>query len=116
MRTSAEVYSIASLLVCLLQPADSANFRINSPARVRDPDGYICGSPGSNVAAAEITDEAALGLIWKILCSCRSGPEVPVRLFPDGDLIEAAAGPRGLPIGNLTSQLWANYFLDDLQS
>jgi len=64
--------------------------------------------------SSEISDEAVLGLIWKILGSYRSGPEVPVRLFPDDDLVEAAARPRGLPIGNLTSQLWANYFLDDL--
>jgi RNA-directed DNA polymerase len=33
--------------------------------------------------SGEVTDEAVLGLIWKILCSYRSGPEVPVRLFPD---------------------------------
>ena len=37
-----------------------------------------------------------------------------MRLFPGDDLVEATARPRGLPIGNLTSQLWANFFLDDL--
>jgi len=31
--------------------------------------------------------------------------------FPGDDLF-AALRPRGLPIGNLTSQLWANFYLD----
>jgi RNA-directed DNA polymerase len=62
----------------------------------------------------ELTDWRVLDLISKILRSYRSGPEIQVRLFPGDDLVEAAARPRGLPIGNLTSQLWANFFLDDL--
>jgi len=33
--------------------------------------------------------------------------------FPGDDLL-AAARPRGLPIGNLTSQNWANVYLNDL--
>jgi len=33
--------------------------------------------------------------------------------FPGDDLL-AAARPRGLPIGNLTSQNWGNVYLDDL--
>lgn len=33
--------------------------------------------------------------------------------FPGDDLL-AACRPRGLPIGNLTSQLWANVYLHDL--
>ncbi len=33
--------------------------------------------------------------------------------FPGDDLL-AATRPRGLPIGNLTSQNWANVYLDDL--
>ena len=33
--------------------------------------------------------------------------------FPGDDLL-AAARPRGLPIGNLTSQFWANVYLDPL--
>ncbi|MBE7474123.1 MAG: RNA-dependent DNA polymerase [Anaerolineae bacterium] len=32
--------------------------------------------------------------------------------FPDDDLL-AATRPRGLPIGNLTSQFWANCYLND---
>jgi len=34
--------------------------------------------------------------------------------FPGDDWLEAARRPRGLPIGNLTSQLWGNFYLDDL--
>lgn len=38
---------------------------------------------------------------------------VPPTYFPGDDLF-AAARPRGLPIGNLTSQFWANVYLDPL--
>ena len=36
-----------------------------------------------------------------------------MRYFPGDDLL-AAARPRGLPIGNLTSQFWANVYLNTL--
>jgi RNA-directed DNA polymerase len=36
-----------------------------------------------------------------------------MRWFPGDDLF-AALRPRGLPLGNLTSQFWANVYLDDL--
>ena len=36
-----------------------------------------------------------------------------MRCFPGDDLL-AAVRPRGLPIGNLTSQFWANVYLNDL--
>jgi Reverse transcriptase (RNA-dependent DNA polymerase) len=62
----------------------------------------------------ELTDWRVLDLIAKILRSYRSGPKIQVRLFPGDDLVEATARARGLPIGNFTSQLWANFFLDDL--
>jgi RNA-directed DNA polymerase len=35
-------------------------------------------------------------------------------LFPGDDLFSAAARPRGLPIGNQTSQFWANCYLNPL--
>jgi hypothetical protein len=35
-------------------------------------------------------------------------------LFPGDDWVAALARPRGLPIGNLTSQLWGNFYLDGL--
>jgi hypothetical protein len=53
-------------------------------------------------------------LIGAILASFRTGPEVAAPLFPGDDLAAVAARPRGLPIGNLTSQLWGNYYLDAL--
>ena len=55
----------------------------------------------------------ALALVDLILASFRTGPELPAFLFPGDDLL-AAARPRGLPIGNLTSQLWGNFYLDGL--
>jgi hypothetical protein len=55
-----------------------------------------------------------LALIDKLLASYRTGPEVPAPLFAGDDWIAAAARPRGLPIGNLTSQLWGNFYLDSL--
>lgn len=35
-------------------------------------------------------------------------------IFPDDDWLEASPRPRGLPIGNLTCQLWGNFYLDAL--
>jgi RNA-directed DNA polymerase len=39
--------------------------------------------------------------------------EYALHLFPGDDLF-AACRPRGLPLGNLTSQFWANVYLDPL--
>lgn len=39
--------------------------------------------------------------------------EYQMRYFPGDDLF-AVSRPRGLPIGNLTSQFWANVYLNDL--
>ena len=39
--------------------------------------------------------------------------EYNMRWFPGDDLF-AAARPRGLPIGNLTSQFWANVYMNEL--
>lgn len=38
--------------------------------------------------------------------------EVPPIVFPGDDLFTLAARRRGLPIGNLTSQIWGNLYLD----
>lgn len=57
---------------------------------------------------------AVMGLIRVVLASYRSGPETPVVLFPEEDWLAAASRPHGLPIGNLTSQLWGNFYLDGL--
>ena len=60
-------------------------------------------------------DPRVLDLCQRIL---RSGQDVLVAeyqmtYFPGDDLF-AAHRPRGLPIGNLTSQFWANVYLNDL--
>lgn len=55
---------------------------------------------------------ATMDLCRRIVSSHReSGP--PTAYF-DGDDLLAAMRPRGLPIGNLTSQLLANFYLDDM--
>ncbi len=63
------------------------------------------------ILVQKIQDEKIIGLIKSILAS---GDCVRVRskvsYFPGDDLL-AACRPRGLPIGNLTSQLWSNCYL-----
>ncbi len=54
-----------------------------------------------------------MGLIEKILASYRTGPEVPCEWFP-GDDLWSVLRPRGVPIGNLTSQWWGNFYLNGL--
>ena len=65
----------------------------------------------------------ALALVDQVLGSYQTGVEgaadgAPGTLlpawFPGSDWTEAAQRPRGLPIGNLTSQLWGNFYLDPL--
>jgi hypothetical protein len=63
--------------------------------------------------ARKIPDTDILWLIDRILASGQgvlSEAYTPV-VFPGDDLF-AALRPRGLPIGNLTSQLWANVYLN----
>jgi len=62
-----------------------------------------------------ITDARVLELCVKII---RSGEgvltdEYDMVFFPNDDLL-AKLRPRGLPIGNLTSQFWANIYLNGL--
>lgn len=52
-------------------------------------------------------------LVEVILGSFRTDDSASAAWFPGDDLL-AAARPRGLPIGNLTSQLWGNYYFDAL--
>lgn len=65
--------------------------------------------------ARHIADEDVLWLIDLILASGRGvlDSEYQMVYFPGDDLF-AANRPRGLPIGNLTSQHWANVYLDAL--
>lgn len=67
------------------------------------------------ILAQTIACDATLDLCAKII---DSGVGVlsevyDMRYFPNDDLL-AAARPRGLPIGNLTSQFWANVYLNEL--
>jgi len=56
--------------------------------------------------------ERVMGLINRIVAGYKS-EKVPTFL-PGDDWVDAAQRPRGLPIGNLTSQLWGNFYLDAL--
>jgi len=62
-----------------------------------------------------IGDEKVMDLCRKIMESGRGvlDNEYEMVYFPGDDLL-AAARPRGLPIGNLTSQFWANVYLNGL--
>lgn len=65
--------------------------------------------------AREIRCPGVLRLIGHVLAShATDGGEIPPSLFPGDDLVEAASRPRGVPIGNLTSQIWGNFYLDGL--
>jgi hypothetical protein len=67
------------------------------------------------VLARHIADPDVLWLIDRILDSGRGVLDGECdRVWFPGDDLWAASRPRGLPIGNLTSQLWANVYLHDL--
>jgi retron-type reverse transcriptase len=65
--------------------------------------------------AAVIGDTQVLRLCGKIIDSGKGilDSEYRPRFFPGDDLF-ASLRPRGLPIGNLTSQFWANVYLNPL--
>ena len=65
------------------------------------------------VLARAVTDADVLALIRAILASGDGllSEQYAMVWFPEDDLL-AATRPRGLPIGNLTSQFWANCYLD----
>ncbi len=67
--------------------------------------------------AHPLADPAVMGLIDKILASGQGvlASEYTMHYFPNDELF-AANRPRGLPIGNLTSQLWANVYLNALDT
>jgi retron-type reverse transcriptase len=66
-----------------------------------------------SILARKITDPDVLWLIDQILASGEGvlEEEYRMRWFPGDDLF-AINRPRGLPIGNLTSQFWANCVLN----
>lgn len=67
------------------------------------------------ILARKVTDDRVLWLIDLILAGGAGvlRDEYDMVYFPGDDLF-AALRPRGLPIGNLTSQFWANAYLDPL--
>jgi retron-type reverse transcriptase len=63
--------------------------------------------------AAWLPDDSVLWLIERILASGRGvlSEQYEMTYFPGDDLLSVHR-PRGLPIGNLTSQWWANCYLN----
>jgi len=53
-------------------------------------------------------------LVARLIASFHTEGVVGTALFAGDDLLSAAQRPRGVPIGNLTSQLWGNFYLDGL--
>ncbi len=66
-----------------------------------------------NQLARVIADPATLKLAGLIVDS-GVGIHAPEPVYFEGDDLWAANRPRGLPIGNLTSQFWANVYLNPL--
>ncbi len=69
----------------------------------------------SSLLLRRITDPQTAWLIEQIIENGAGvqAAETPHILFPGDDLL-ALTRPRGLPIGNLTSQFWANVYLHEL--
>ncbi len=67
------------------------------------------------VLVRKLADDAAIQLIDAVLAGGAGVLEdrYDMVYFPGDDLF-AALRPRGLPIGNLTSQFWANVYLNEL--
>lgn len=67
------------------------------------------------ILARKIADPDVMRLIDSILAGGAHihTAQYVMQWFPGDDLF-AAARPRGLPIGNLTSQFWANVYLNEL--
>lgn len=65
------------------------------------------------ILAKMLPDESVMWLVDKILASGRGvlSEEYEMVYFPEDDLFSQNR-PRGLPIGNLTSQWWANCYLN----
>ncbi len=67
------------------------------------------------ILARKLACEDTLGLCDAILASGAGVLEREyTQVYFPGDDLFAAARPRGLPIGNLTSQFWANCYLNEL--
>lgn len=60
-----------------------------------------------------IKDRPVLDLFARIIDTAPAG-QAPIRWYPGDDLLTPLERSRGIPIGNLTSQIMANLYLDDL--
>jgi retron-type reverse transcriptase len=60
-----------------------------------------------------IKDARLLGLLDRLIDTAPPG-NPPVSYFPGDDLLTPLERPTGIPIGNLTSQFFANLYLDEL--
>lgn len=65
------------------------------------------------VLDARIRDERLRRVVRAILATGETDTPLPALWLPGDDLLSACR-PRGLPIGNLTSQFWSNVYLDRL--
>ncbi|MFM7039158.1 MAG: reverse transcriptase domain-containing protein, partial [Planctomycetaceae bacterium] len=63
--------------------------------------------------SATFKDPRILGLV-DLIIRRHDAPQSPPRWFPGDDLLTPGERPRGLPIGNQTSQLFGNVMLDPL--
>lgn len=68
--------------------------------------------------ARRIADPQTMALIEHLLASGAGvlDSEYTPQWFPGDDLLTPLERPRGLPIGNLTSQFWANVYLHELDT
>lgn len=68
-----------------------------------------------SILSRTVGDERVMNLAGKIIASGAGvqSREYDMVYFPNDDLL-AIERPRGLPIGNLTSQHWANVYLNEL--
>jgi len=68
-----------------------------------------------SILSNTLRDEKAMALAEKIIASGKGvlTEEYDMTWFAGDDLFSASR-PRGLPIGNLTSQFWANVYLNEL--
>ena len=62
--------------------------------------------------AQRIKDRPVLNLLGRIIDNSPD-THAPVHFFPGDDLVSVSERRRGLPIGNLTSQFFANLYLDE---
>lgn len=70
------------------------------------------------ILGRRIRDAETMELIRRIIASGAGvlADEYPMQWFPGDDLLSPLTRARGLPIGNLTSQFWANVYLGELDT